>query len=55
MKLGFCTPFEFAVCEELESVKKDQELSKTVTSKIFEKVNEEAKLTGKQSGVQRRK
>lgn len=46
MKLGFCTPFEFAVCEELESVKKDQELSKTVTSKIFEKVNEEAKLIG---------
>ncbi|MPZ07031.1 MAG: HsdR family type I site-specific deoxyribonuclease [Nitrososphaeraceae archaeon] len=45
-KLGFSTPFEFAVYEELESVKKDQELSKNVTEKIFKKVIKEAKLIG---------
>jgi type I restriction enzyme R subunit len=45
-KLGFSTQFEFAVYEELESVKMDQELSKFVTEKIFEKVNEEAMLIG---------
>ena len=45
-KLGFSTPFEFAVYEELESVKKNQELAKATTEKIFEKVSEEAKLIG---------
>jgi len=45
-KLGFSTPFEFAVYEELESVKKNQELSKATTEKIFKKVSEEAKLIG---------
>lgn len=45
-KLGFTTPFEFAVYEELESVKNNPELSKNVTGKIFKKVSEEAKLIG---------
>ena len=45
-KLGFPTEFEFAIFEELDSIKKDKELSKTVTKKIFKKVSEEAKLIG---------
>ena len=45
-KLGFSTQFEFAVFEEFESVKKDQELSKTVTKEISKKVSEKAKLIG---------
>ena len=44
--LGFSTQFEFAVYEELEPVKKDQELSKNVTEKILKKVSEESKLIG---------
>lgn len=45
-KLGFSTPFEFAVYEELESMKKNQELSKATTKKIFSKLGEESKLIG---------
>lgn len=45
-KLGFSTQFEFAIFEELESRKMGQEISKTVTEKIFKKVSEEAKLIG---------
>ena len=43
--LGF-TLFEFAVYEELESIKKNQELSKATTKKIFSKLSEETKLIG---------
>ena len=45
-KLGFSTPLEFAIYEELESVKKNQQLSKETTIKIFKKISEEAKLIG---------
>ncbi len=45
-KLGFSTPFEFAVYEELESIKKSQDLSKTTTEKISNRLSEETKLTG---------
>ena len=45
-KLGFSTPFEFAIYEQLESIKKNQRLSKNTTEKIFEKVSEETKLIG---------
>jgi hypothetical protein len=45
-KLGFSKPFEFAVYEELESIKKNQELSKVTTKKIFNKLSEETKLIG---------
>jgi type I site-specific restriction-modification system R (restriction) subunit len=42
----FFSAFEFAVYELLESVKRDQKLSKNVTEKIFKKVSEETKLIG---------
>jgi type I restriction enzyme, R subunit len=45
-KLGFPTQFEFAVYEELEAIKKDKELFKDVTEKIFKKVSKEANLIG---------
>jgi type I restriction enzyme, R subunit len=45
-KLGFSTPFEFAVYELLESINKDQKRSKSTTEIIFEKVDEESKLVG---------
>lgn len=45
-KLGFSTPFEFAVYEVLESIKKNRELSRAMTEKIFNKLSEEAKLIG---------
>jgi type I restriction enzyme R subunit len=45
-KLGFSTPFEFAVYEELESIKKNRDLSKATTEKISNKLSEEAKLIG---------
>jgi hypothetical protein len=45
-KLGFKTPLEFAVYEVLESIKKNQELSKATTEKICGKLSEEAKLIG---------
>jgi type I restriction enzyme, R subunit len=45
-KLGFSTPFEFAVYEELQSVRDDEDASKATTNAIFERVNEEAKIVG---------
>lgn len=45
-KLGFSSPLEFAIYEELESVKKNQELSKDTTEKIFKKISEETNLIG---------
>lgn len=45
-KLGFSTPFEFAIYEVLESVKNNQELSKDMTEKIFNKISVETKLIG---------
>lgn len=37
-KLGFSTPFEFAVYELLVSTNKDQKQSKSTTELVFEKV-----------------
>ena len=45
-KLGFSTPFEFAVYEELQSIKDDKTASKNITESIFSKVKEETKIVG---------
>jgi type I restriction enzyme R subunit len=45
-KLGFSTPFEFAVYEELQSIKDDKTTSKSITESIFDRVKEEAKIVG---------
>jgi hypothetical protein len=45
-KLGFSTPFEFAVYEELQSIKDDKTTSKSITESIFGKVKEETKIVG---------
>ena len=45
-KLGFSTPFEFAVYEELQSIKDDKDISKSITESIFGKVKEETKIVG---------
>ncbi|MBV9175736.1 MAG: hypothetical protein JO297_01715 [Nitrososphaeraceae archaeon] len=45
-KLGFSTPFEFAVYEELQTVRNDEDSSKNLTNAIFNKVKEETKIVG---------
>jgi type I restriction enzyme, R subunit len=45
-KLGFSTPFEFAVYEQLQSTKDDKTSSKNITQSIFGKVKEETKIVG---------
>ena len=45
-KLGFSTQFEFAVYEELQSVRNDENTSKNLTNAIFDKVKEETKIIG---------
>jgi type I restriction enzyme, R subunit len=45
-KLGFSTPFEFAVYEELQTMRNDENISKGLTNAIFDKVKEETKIVG---------
>ena len=45
-KLGFSTPFEFAVYEELQSIRDDKNVSKVTTNSIFRKIQEETKIVG---------
>jgi type I restriction enzyme R subunit len=45
-KLGFSTQFEFAVYEELQSIKDDKTTSKSITESIFDRVKEETKIVG---------
>jgi type I restriction enzyme R subunit len=45
-KLGFSTKFEFAVYEQLQSLKIDEKFSKNVTNAIYNKVKEEVGIVG---------
>jgi type I restriction enzyme, R subunit len=45
-KLGFSTAFEFAVYEELQSARNDENTSKNLTHAIFNKVKEESQIVG---------
>jgi hypothetical protein len=45
-ELGFSTQFEFAVYEQLQSLKNDEMVSKDITNAIYRKVNEEAQIVG---------
>lgn len=45
-KLGFSTPYEFAVYEQLQSIRNDDNVSRNVTNSIFKKVKEETKIVG---------
>lgn len=45
-KLGFSTPYEFAVYEQLQSIRKDDSISRNVTNLIFKKVKEETNIVG---------
>jgi hypothetical protein len=45
-KLGFSTKFEFAVYEQLQSLKNDEKASKDITNAIYTKVKEEAGIVG---------
>lgn len=45
-KLGFSTKFEFAVYEQLQSLKNDEKGSKDITNAIYAKVKEEAGIVG---------
>ena len=45
-KLGFSTKFEFAVYEQLQSLKSDEKASKDITNAIYAKVKEEAGIVG---------
>jgi hypothetical protein len=44
--LGFSTKFEFAVYEQLQSLKNDEKASKDITNAIYAKVKEEAGIVG---------
>ena len=49
------TPFEFAIYEQLESIKKNQRLLKNTTEKIFEKVSEEtSSIVGRQTKLRKK-
>ena len=43
-KLGFSTRFEFAVYEELQSIKDDKSNSKSITESIFDRIKAETKI-----------
>jgi Type I restriction enzyme HindI endonuclease subunit-like, C-terminal len=44
-ELGFSTQFEFAVYEELQSIRNDDEAkSKTITKSIYEEIKEETNI-----------
>ena len=45
-KLGFSTQFEFAVYEQLQSLRDDEKASKAITNAIYRKVKEEAGIVG---------
>ena len=45
-KLGFSTKFEFAVYEQLQSLKSNENASKNITNAIYAKVKEEAGIVG---------
>ncbi len=45
-KLGFSTQFEFAVYEQLQSLKGDEKASKDITNAIYGKVKEESGIVG---------
>lgn len=45
-KLGFSTQFEFAVYEQLQSLRDDEKASKDITNAIYHKVKEEAGIVG---------
>ena len=44
--LGFSTKFEFAVYGEIQPLKNDKELSKSITRLVFEKIKEETGIIG---------
>jgi type I restriction enzyme R subunit len=45
-KLGFSTKFEFAVYQQLQSLKNDERISKDITDAIYAKVKEEVGIVG---------
>ena len=45
-KLGFSTAFQFAVFEELQSIKDNKDFSKNITELIYDKVKEETRIVG---------
>jgi type I restriction enzyme R subunit len=45
-ELGFSTQFEFAVYEQLQSIKNDKKTSKDMTDAIFLKIKEETQIVG---------
>jgi hypothetical protein len=44
--LGFSTPFEFAIYEELKSLKINDSKSKDISRAIFDKIKEETNIVG---------
>jgi type I restriction enzyme, R subunit len=45
-KLGFSTQFEFAVYELIQSLKRDEKISRDITNAIFTRIKEEAGIVG---------
>ena len=45
-ELGFSTPFEFAIYEELKSLKNNDSISKNISRAIFDKIKEETGIVG---------
>ncbi|MFZ1077984.1 MAG: type I restriction endonuclease subunit R [Nitrosotalea sp.] len=45
-KLGFETPFEFAVFGELQNIKNNEENSKQITKTIYQKIKKETEIIG---------
>ena len=45
-KLGFSTMFEFAVYEMLQSIRKDDTVSKGATNAIFDQIKKETEIVG---------
>lgn len=44
--MGFSTPFEFAMYEELKSLKNNDSTSKDISKAIFDKIKEETGIVG---------
>ena len=42
--MGFSTPFEFAIYEELKSLKNNDSISKDISRAIFDKIKEETSI-----------
>ncbi len=44
--MGFSTPFEFAIYEELKSLKNNESTSKDISRAIFDRIKEETSIVG---------